>query len=103
MEILRRITIGVLGIVFIAVAAWASAPQQPAKTEFFLHHKHVGELSLDCTTCHLTKGPQSVVMQRPGHDQCMACHSEAFEKKDNAKICAQCHTGSVSTASKADL
>lgn len=71
---------------------------------FFLHKKHVGELTLDCTTCHLTENASSVKMVRPGHEQCMTCHGDAFEKKDNPKICAQCHTGGTpSSATKADL
>ncbi len=95
MEVLRRAAL----VAIVGLAPWCAA--QGAQGNFFLHHKHVGELTLDCTTCHVTAGPKSVVMVRPGHDQCMACHSETFEKKDNPKICAQCHTSAAPT--KADL
>ncbi len=85
----------------------APKPAVPAKpadpnAPFFLHHVHVGELSLDCSTCHTTEGPTSVKMKRPGHDQCMACHSDAFEKPSSTpsavKICAQCHSESKPSA-----
>lgn len=83
-------------LLVLLMPVWAAA-----ETPFFLHKKHVGELSLDCTMCHVTAGPTSVEMQRPGHEQCMACHADTFEKKDNPKICAQCHTSRA--AGKTDL
>jgi Cytochrome c7 and related cytochrome c len=31
-------------------------------------------------------------LKRPGHDECMTCHQDAFGANLNPKICAQCHT-----------
>lgn len=69
----------------------ASAPA-PKEAPFFLHSKHVGEMGLDCNTCHVPVKDGSVTFQRPGHDQCTPCHQDSFDKLDNQKICSQCHT-----------
>jgi len=73
--------------------------QEPAQTAspvaaapFYLHAFHAKGLGLDCNTCHVPAKEGSVTLQRPGHDQCMACHSEAFGDNFNKKICAQCHS-----------
>ncbi len=94
-----RLRLPLLAVLLIACSVVGQAPAKPmAKAmpadgaAFFLHKKHVGELTLDCTTCHVTTGANSVTMKRPGHDQCMACHSDAFNKDLNQKICSQCHT-----------
>jgi len=75
-------------------AAAAKSSTAPAAKEepFYLHAKHVGELGLDCNACHVAVKEGSVNLQRPGHDQCMACHQDSFDKLDNQKICSQCHT-----------
>lgn len=84
--------------------ASAQAPKtvSVAKADFLLHKKHAKELSLDCNTCHSTVSPTSMMMKRPGHTQCMACHQEQFEKELNPTICAQCHS-SFPPTSAADL
>src|SRR6266404_2664403 len=79
-----------------------AAPAQAAKDkgakpaagtpEFFLHAFHAKELGLDCNTCHVPEKEGSVVFKRPGHDQCMTCHADAFGADLNQKICAQCHS-----------
>jgi hypothetical protein len=72
-------------------AASAATPPAAKEEPFYLHAKHVGELSLDCNTCHLPVKEGSVNLQRPGHDQCTTCHQEAFDKVNDQKICLQCH------------
>lgn len=70
----------------------ASAPATAKKPEFSIHAYHAEKLSsLECSICHTAKAPDSVELNRPGHDQCEACHSDAFEKDLNPLICAQCH------------
>jgi len=63
----------------------------PAK-EVFIHELHATKLGLDCSTCHTSEKPNSVEFDRPGHDQCMGCHEEAFTKDLNKTICSQCHS-----------
>lgn len=70
-------------------AAPAAGPAD--KAPFYLHAFHAKNLGLDCSTCHAPVKEGSVVFQRPGHDQCMTCHSDAFSENLNQKICAQCH------------
>ena len=67
---------------------------------FLIHAVHAKQLSLDCNTCHVPAKEGSVVLQRPGHDQCMACHQDAFGDNLNPKICAQCHTAFPPTSSQ---
>ncbi len=59
---------------------------------FYLHQFHATKMGFDCSVCHVPAKEGSVVLQRPGHDQCMACHSDAFGDKLDKKICEQCHT-----------
>jgi len=77
----------------------AQSDQQP----FYLHAFHAKQLGLDCSTCHVPEKQGSVVLQRPGHDQCMTCHQDAFGANLDAKICAQCHSTFPPTGSEADL
>ena len=60
--------------------------------EFFLHAFHARDLGLDCSTCHVPEKEGSVVLKRPGHEVCMACHDTAFTSDLNQKICSQCHS-----------
>lgn len=69
-------------------AVAAGGKQEP----FYLHGVHVKQLGLDCSTCHTPAKEGSVALQRPGHDQCMTCHQDAFGDNLNQKICSQCHT-----------
>lgn len=70
-------------------AAEKSSAEQP---EFFLHAFHAKGLGLDCNVCHVPVSAGSVELKRPGHDECMTCHADAFEKDLNQKICSQCHS-----------
>lgn len=74
------------------VPARQAAKPPAGEKEFFLHAFHAKDLGLDCNTCHVPEKEGSVVFKRPGHDQCMTCHAEAFTTDLNQKICAQCHT-----------
>lgn len=62
--------------------------------DFFLHAFHKEKLggALECSMCHTPVKDGSVTLKRPGHDQCMTCHSDDFTKDLKQKICAQCHT-----------
>lgn len=73
-------------------AAAKATPTSAKPAPFYLHAKHVGELGLDCNSCHLPVKDGSVVLQRPGHDQCMTCHQDAFDKVNDKEICSQCHS-----------
>src|SRR5271165_4910989 len=70
--------------------------QQPAAGtgDFLIHAYHKDKLggTLDCSLCHVADKAGSVTLKRPGHDQCMTCHADAFDKAPNPKICSQCHT-----------
>jgi hypothetical protein len=65
---------------------------EPAGAPFYLHAVHAGKLQLDCSTCHVPLKEGSVMLKRPGHEECMTCHADAFDKDLNPKICAQCHS-----------
>ena len=69
-----------------------AAPAATKPAPFYLHAKHVGEIGLDCNACHVPVKDGSVVLQRPGHDQCMVCHQDAFDKVNDEQICRQCHS-----------
>jgi cytochrome c7-like protein len=69
----------------------AAASSQTEQKPFFLHAFHVKQLGLDCSTCHVPEKEGSIVLQRPGHDQCAVCHQDDFGANLNPKVCAQCH------------
>lgn len=71
--------------------ATADSKSQPAP--FFLHDYHMKQVGLDCDGCHVPEKPGSVVLQRPGHDQCTPCHQDDFDKDIKQQVCAQCHSG----------
>jgi hypothetical protein len=93
---LLRFFIIVLPVMCVTARLMAQQPAAPkpaaANQEFFLHAFHSKELGLDCNICHVPKSAGLVELQRPGHDQCMGCHADAFEKDLNQKICSQCHS-----------
>jgi len=74
----------------------SSAPPpaaQPTKGEFFIHAFHAEKLSgLECNLCHTPVQEGSVMLKRPGHDQCMTCHADDFQKDIQPIICGQCHS-----------
>ncbi len=79
-----------------AAAAPAAEPKEgtpaPIVKDPFVHAIHMEKLGKDgfeCSLCHSPK-ENSMVMARPGHDQCMVCHQEAYDNIDQ-KICTVCH------------
>jgi hypothetical protein len=94
-------------LLFAVPAAGQTAP--PSNTasgaDFLIHAYHKDKLggSLECSLCHVAVKDGSVELKRPGHDQCMTCHSDDFESKSLKKtVCAQCHTA-FPPAGTADL
>ena len=79
------------------------AAATPAATggEFFIHAFHKDKLggTLECSLCHVAVKDGSVILKRPGHDQCMTCHSDDFNTTLKQKVCAQCHTSFPPTGS----
>src|SRR5438552_1901529 len=94
----------------LSAAALFIAPalaQQPAAgpaggKEFFIHAFHKDKLGgeLDCGLCHVAAKEGSVTLKRPGHDQCMTCHSDDFNKELKQAVCAQCHSTFPPTGSQ---
>lgn len=76
-----------------AAAAPAGQPAGGAQN-FFIHafHKEKFGGELECSLCHTPAKDGSVDLKRPGHDQCMACHADDFEKDLKQLVCAQCHS-----------
>lgn len=73
-----------------------------------MHAYHTGTLQLQCGACHIASAPGSVVLNRPGHDQCIRCHPSAFRagRALNAKeqnVCAQCHGDKGADLSRAEF
>ena len=83
-----------------------NAPTTGPKGEIYVHAIHVQKLdSLECALCHVAVRDGSVELQRPGHEQCMACHADDFDNnyaKARASMCAVCHT-SPTARGKTDL
>ncbi len=88
----------------LAALAFAQTPAKPRataaagapakQTEFLLHAFHKDKFGgdLDCTLCHVPVKEGSVMLNRPGHDQCMACHDADFNQNIKQVVCAQCHS-----------
>ncbi len=73
--------------------AAAPAATPPASKDFFIHAFHAKQLgTLECSLCHTPEKEGSVVLKRPGHDQCKVCHADDFDKDIKQIICAQCHS-----------
>jgi hypothetical protein len=85
--------------------AAAAAPLFGSNGEPYVHAIHLSKLgSLECSTCHTPVKDGSVVLQRPGHDQCMVCHGDDFDNnyaKARATVCSACHASAA--RSKTDL
>jgi hypothetical protein len=83
-------------ILFLTLWGGAGLAQTPAAPQkpFFIHAFHKEQLggTLECSLCHVAVKEGSVELKRPGHDQCMACHSDDFNKELKQKVCEQCHT-----------
>jgi hypothetical protein len=85
------------------LATLLAVPPLTAAPSGFSHGFHAGELSLDCTICHVPDKPGSVMLRRPGHEPCRICHVDAFTGRDPSRsICQQCHA-SPSSPGVADL
>ncbi len=106
-----RIPLFLLALPLLAAPLFAQQPvKPPAKVptasggDFFIHAFHKDQLggTLECSLCHVAVSQGSVVLKRPGHDQCKVCHDDDFTKTVKQKICEQCHTSSPPTGA-ADL
>jgi hypothetical protein len=76
----------------LTLLAMGALGQTPAPEKFFIHAFHAEKLgSLDCNICHVPVKEGSVMLQRPGHPQCLACHDDDFNKDLKPRVCAQCH------------
>ena len=51
-----------------------------------IHQQKLGALT--CSLCHVPAARGSVMLKRPGHEQCRTCHEAEFKG-----LCAQCHSG----------
>jgi len=80
--------LGLLISLLINVTALAQKPP-----DFFIHAFHSEKLgSLECSMCHVPVKDGSVMLQRPGHAQCLTCHDDDFNKDLKPVVCAQCHS-----------
>jgi len=88
-------------LVVCAVAALAaqqpgSQPMAPAASPqseqpLFLMHAVHKKAKLDCDGCHVAVNEKSVVLRRPGHDECTTCHQDDFDTP-KPSMCAPCHS-----------
>ena len=89
-------------------SAKVQAPSAPSNSQsqpepqapFHLHEYHLKQVGLDCDACHVPVKAGSVVLQRPGHDQCMVCHQDDFDKDIKQQLCLQCHSVFPPTSSE---
>ena len=68
------------------------AERLPEAADFFVHEFHATQLEFDCSVCHVPAEENSVVLARPGHDQCMLCHEANYTENLTEKFCGQCHS-----------
>jgi len=78
----------------------SQTPQYSGPPQLWMHAVHK-KAKLDCDGCHTASKEGSVVLQRPGHDQCTTCHQDEFDAK-KPSMCTSCHSGAAPTSS-ADL
>jgi predicted CXXCH cytochrome family protein len=115
---MRRWRNSAANLCLVALCLWAATPargqQSPSKDQktpsteahsqasvpFHLHEFHSKQVGLDCDACHVPAKSGSVMLQRPGHDQCTPCHQDDFDKNLNQKVCMQCHTVFPPTSSE---
>jgi hypothetical protein len=76
-----------------------AAPKAAVGGAFYIHSSHVKTLGFDCELCHTPVKEGSVTLKRPGHDQCMGCHQEAFDNLD-FKVCGVCHKDNPPTSAE---
>jgi hypothetical protein len=79
-------------ILTLTLPALGQGPAVAGK-DFFIHAFHKDKLggTLECSLCHVAIKDGSVTLKRPGHDQCMTCHSDDFNKDLKQVVCEQCH------------
>jgi len=77
--------------------AGSSSPEQAQSLLHAVHKK----TKLVCSGCHVAVKDDSVVLQRPGHDECTTCHQDEFDAK-KPSMCIACHSNPAPT-SNADL
>lgn len=65
---------------FEQVMASPAAPAAPAQPIAFNHQFHVGEVGLDCATCHTNPDPGRL-MTFPDTETCMMCHADIATDK----------------------
>jgi hypothetical protein len=61
-----------------------------------IHQIHEQKLGvLPCSLCHVPAARGSVMLKRPGHDQCRTCHGAEFQNFRilESGFCSQCHRG----------
>ena len=80
--------------------AAGAAVSSGAPDQFWMHAVHK-KAKLDCDGCHVAAEDNSVVLQRPGHDQCTSCHQDEFDAK-KPSMCTSCHSSAAPTG-KTDL
>ncbi|MES1260523.1 MAG: cytochrome c3 family protein, partial [Acidobacteriota bacterium] len=82
-----------LALAVPAVSLFAQQPPPAAGKEFLVHAFHKDKLggTLECSLCHVAVKEGSVTLKRPGHDQCITCHSDDFNKDLKQAVCAECH------------
>jgi hypothetical protein len=101
---MSRFPLSLLAALPLLAAPLLAQNAQPKEKEFFIHAFHKDKLggTLECNMCHVAVKEGSVSLKRPGHDQCITCHSDDFNKDIKQVICAQCHTAFPPTGA-ADL
>jgi hypothetical protein len=105
--LLSKLSIGIacaITLAFVSVVLAQTQRKEPAQAQpqptaasktpdFLIHafHKEKFDGNLQCNLCHTAKTQGSVELERPGHEQCEACHKDDFEKELKQVVCAQCH------------
>jgi hypothetical protein len=69
----------------------ANAPMPQVGQSAFLMHAVHKKAKLTCDGCHVAEKDGSVVLKRPGHDECTVCHQEDFDTP-KPSMCAPCHS-----------
>lgn len=75
---------------FEQVQASPAAPPAPMQPLPYSHQLHVGELGLDCATCHANADPGNL-MTFPATQTCMDCHTDIAIEKEPIQRLTQYH------------
>lgn len=89
-RIVKLVLFGYFGVFLILLLVfifhWSKYEEAPEQPIAFSHKKHVGELELECTTCHLY-ADQSKHAGVPAVQICMSCHEGvATDKPEIQKL-----------------